>query len=195
MQNNRVKLKIILAVSIIIALFGGIWFLGFFPIARVNGEFVLFRTYANRATALEQFEAKSRAATTGGELLPARIDEIRASVLVSLVLERVLQQHIESVASLADVPERAKQVVLDTLAKADPDVLPEATEQLYGWNIDEFSKHILYPQALQNELAQALEQSGVESYDEFVQTQLNNARVTLYFVPWRWENGKLIKKE
>lgn len=165
--------------------------LGLFPIMRVNGEFVWYQAYSERVSAHELFESKSRLATGGDVLTPALRDEIHKSVLKNLIVELIFEQYIRQHSALSGLEERTRAVVASTLKEADPDVLPRATKELYGWSVEEFSDNVLFPQALLNELQKEIEKDGA-SFEEFVRTQLNNAQVQLYVVPWKWEKGEVV---
>lgn len=182
-------------VTIVIALLIGVivWIFGFFPVARVNGEFMLYRTYHERVNALERFETKNRLVAGSESLTPAEQKEIRKLILQNFIAEYIFRQYVEEHTALLGLKESADAVVAGTLKEADPNVLPQATKELYGWSVDEFVENVLFPQALQNELQKAIESDGV-SFDEFAKTQLTNAEVKVYLVPWKWENGGLAGK-
>lgn len=184
--------KIVIAVLCILII-AGIWISGLFPVARVNGEFIMHRTYWDRVSALTLFEQQNRQVSGSGALTPDVVDAIRQTVLQNLISEVIFHQYIAGQESLAGLDERAQTVVSETLQKANPDVLPRATEQLYNWSVEEFMKNVLYPQALQNELAAEIEKNST-SFEEFAHTRLIEAKVKLYLVPWKWEEGKLVGK-
>ncbi|GEM_PF-4599959 len=184
--------RIIISILILVIIAGvAVWSLGLVPVARVNGENILRRAYTDRAAALVMFEEQSRAAAGRDDITLAAADDIRQSVLQNLISEAVFRGYIEQNLNRADLEERSRRVVDDTLGVANPDILPRATKQLYGWSVEEFTENVLFPQALQNELAKDIEQGGTP-FEEFARTQLSQAEVKLYFVPWKWENGALI---
>ena len=187
------KKKIITILCLFAVILATVWISGFFPVARVNGEFVMHRVYRDRVSALTLFEEQSRQVAGSGALTPDVKDAIRQSVLQNVISEIVFRQHIEGQESLSVLKERADAVVAETLSKANPDVLPRATEQLYNWSVEEFKKNVLYPQALQNELAAEIEKGGI-SFEEFARTKLMEAKISLYLVPWKWEKGGLVSK-
>lgn len=182
-------------ITVVTALLTGVivWIFGLFPVARVNGEFMLYRTYNERAKALERFETKNRLVAGSESLTPAEQEEIRKFILQNFIAEYMFRQYVEEHTALLGLKESADAVVAGTLKEADPNVLPQATKELYGWSVDEFVENVLFPQALQNELRKAIESDGV-SFDEFAKAQLTNAEVKLYLVPWKWENGGLTGK-
>ena len=184
----RKKFIITAIILLLIGVSAGIF--GLFPVARVNGEFVLYRTYNERANALERFETKNRLVAGSESLTPAEQEEIRKFILQNLIVEHVFWQYVEEHTALSGLKESADAVVAGTLKEADPNVLPQATKEIYGWSVDEFVENVLFWQAFQNELQKVIESDGT-SFDEFARMQLNNAQVQLYTVPWKWENGGL----
>lgn len=185
--------KLIIIIIVLVGAGALVWAFGLFPLMRVRGEFVLYRVYNERVSALELFESKSRLAAGEETMTPALREEIRKTILQNLVVEYVFQQYIAEHATLSGLEERARAVVAATLKEADPDVLPRATKELYGWSVDEFMENVIFPQALQNELRKEIEDSGA-SFEEFARMQLTNTQVQFYVVPWKWENGALVEK-
>ncbi len=187
-------MKKIIIILIILAGIGGIvWFFGLFPVGRINGEFVFYKTYNERVKALERFETKNRLAAGSASFTSSEREEIQKSILQNLIVERVFWQYVEEHTALSGLKESVDAVVASTLKEADPNVLPQATKELYGWSVDEFTENVLFPQAFQNELREAIERDDAP-FDEFARTQLTNAQVQLYLVPWKWENGGLVDK-
>jgi len=185
--------KIIIILIILISSSASVWFFGLFPVTRVNGDYILYRTYNGRVNALERFETKNRIVAGNASLTPAERKEIRKFILQNLIMEHVFWQYTEEHAAFSDIKESADAVVASTLKEADPNILPQATKEVYGWSIDEFKENILFPQAFQNQLREAIERDGI-SFDEFARTQITNAQVRVYAVPWKWENGGLMEK-
>ena len=185
--------KLVIALTILLSAIAIIWFFGLFPVMRVNGDYTLYRIYGERAGALERFESKSRLASGNSVLSDSEKSEIKKVILQHVIMEQIVQQYIDEHTALAEIKNTANAVVANTLKEADPDVLPRATKEVYGWSVDEFVQNVLYPQALQNELQKVIESDGA-SFEEFTRMQLNNAQIKLYVVPWKWENGGLVEK-
>ncbi|TSC73279.1 MAG: hypothetical protein G01um101470_168 [Parcubacteria group bacterium Gr01-1014_70] len=186
--------KFIITVIILLGISGIVWALGYFPVARINDEYIFYRTYQERTGALMLFESKSRLVAGEKQLSDAEKNETKKSILENLITEQIFGQYIGEHAALSGLTDLAHAVVESTLKDADPDVLPRATKELYGWSMEEFKQNVLYPQALQNELQKAIESDGA-SFEEFTKTQLENAEVTLYLIPWKWEKGGLVGKQ
>ncbi|OGZ46864.1 MAG: hypothetical protein A3J54_00175 [Candidatus Ryanbacteria bacterium RIFCSPHIGHO2_02_FULL_45_13b] len=191
-HTTKVK-KLVILFFCLLVIGAGIWFFGLFPVSRVNGEYLLYRIYNERAKALEQFEVKNRLVTGGALLTQTEKEAISKSILQNLIMERVFWQYTQEHTALSGLKESADAVVASTLKEADPNILPQATKELYGWSVDEFVENVLFPQAFQNELREAIEVDGA-LFDEFARAQLNSAEVRLYAVPWKWENGGLVSK-
>lgn len=185
--------KLLIGGVVLVLAVAGAGFFGFFPVARVDTAVIWYREYDNRASALEQFEERSRA-MAGIALNDSDRSLLRRSVLQSMIAESVLEAYIAKNLFADGLPAAANAMVEETVSKtADPTLLPRATKELYGWSVDEFKKEVLYPQALQNVLAERIEKDG-GSFEEFLSVELGRARVNLYGVPWKWENGALTDK-
>ncbi|OGZ43209.1 MAG: hypothetical protein A2719_00745 [Candidatus Ryanbacteria bacterium RIFCSPHIGHO2_01_FULL_45_22] len=193
MEHTTNIKRLVILFFCLLAIGAGVWFFGLFPVSRVNGEYMLYRTYNERAKALEGFEIKNRLVAGSASLTQTEQEEIHKSILQNLIVERIFGQYVEEHTALSGLKESADAVVARTLKEADPNVLPQATKELYGWSVDEFAKNVLFPQAFQNELQGAIERDGM-SFGEFARTQLKDAQVKLYAVPWKWENGGLVSK-
>ena len=188
---NRTKL--VVALIVVIGIGAGIWTFGFYPVARINDEIMWYRTYSNRAGALLQFESKSRLAAGAGQLSETEQNTVKKAILENLIAEVIFRQYIDAHTALAGLNETAHAVVQSSLKEANPDVLPRAAKELYGWSVEELTENVLFPQAMQNELRKEIEKDGA-LFEEFAKTQLQNAQVKLYIVPWKWENGRLAEK-
>ena len=110
-----------------------------------------------------------------------------------MIAHKVLRRYVEEHPSYASVTKDANKTVADVLKKAKPDILPQATEKLYGWSVEEFAANVLYPEAFLTALQKEAEKQG-EKFEEFVLRELNNASVKLYFQPWQWKDGKLVDR-
>lgn len=183
--------KLIITFVILVCIGSAVWFFGLFPVARINGDYILYRAYHERAQAFELFESKSRLASGNTTLSDDEKNDIKKTVLQNLIKEQIFEQYIDKHTALAEVKNTAHAVAAGTLKEADPDVLPRATKEIFGWSVDEFVKNVIFPQALQNELKKAIESDGT-SFEEFTRMELSNAEVKLYAVPWKWENGGLV---
>lgn len=190
---NTIAKKFIAFACCVVFLIGVVWLFGLFPVSRINGEYLLYRIYSKRVNAFERFETKNRLIAGKESPTPAEQEEIRKMILQNLITEHVFRQYAEERGEFPSLKESADAVVASTIKEADPNVLPQATKEVYGWSVEEFVEHVLFPQAFQNKLREKIEGSGT-SFDEFARTQLHEAEVRLYTVPWKWENGSLAGK-
>lgn len=187
------KKKVYIGGVVLVLAVVGAGLFGLFPVARIDTSVIWYREFDTRAGALERFEERSRA-MTGGKITDADRLALRRSVLQSMIAQTVLEKYIAENLFADGLPAAASAVVEETVTKtADPTLLPRATKELYGWSVDEFKKEVLYPQALQNVLAERIEKDG-GSFEEFLDGELKKAQVRLYGVPWKWENGALQDK-
>ena len=187
------KKKIIIACIVLILAALGAGLLGLFPVARVGTAIIWYRAYDNRAGALERFEERNKAMAVGTVLTDADRSLLRRSVLQSMIAETVMEGYIKKNLFADGLPAAANALVESTLKTANPNLLPRATKELYGWSVDEFKKEVLYPQALQNVLQARVEKDG-GVFSDFLAGELGKAQVRLYGVPWKWENGALKDK-
>ena len=110
--------KLLILLAIIVCTGAIVWFLGFFPVARVNDEFLWYRAYNERADALLLFDSKSRAAAKNTAPNEADESEIKRTVLQGLIMEEVFQQYIGEHTALSGLREAAQGVVGSTLKEA-----------------------------------------------------------------------------
>lgn len=189
MKKNIIRLFLIVLVII-----GGVYLFGFYPVARVNDQFLLYRTYDERAIALERFETKKKLAGATTPIPSAGDGAItRQAVLENMIWDAVFRAYSASHAEFANVEADARTAVDTALKSADPTVLPQATKELFGWSVEKFSQELLLPEAFRNAFAQAAAKNGI-SLEELSKIELSQARVSLYGVPWKWENGALVEK-
>lgn len=188
------KKKIAIAWLIIVILLGGVFLSGWFPVASINGETVWYKEFNEQASALERFEAKKLEVAKENALSEDASKTIHRTVLGNIIANQVAENYINAHLDAANLESRANQAVEDAVKNTpNPETLPQAAEVLYGWSVDELKKYVFYPQALQNELRAEIEKSG-KSFEDFMTEEIKKTNVKLYFVPWKWEEGKLADK-
>lgn len=181
-------------ILVIVAIFGlGLFFTGLYPVARINEDIVLRRTFSERAKALIQFENRTRSRINGAELTEDEQRELERVVLENLIINTVLTQYIRHNFTETDLFIEAELRVEEALSSADADVLPRATSELYGWSVDEFKKNVLFPQALMTVLEERVSVDN-SNFKEFVREQLVYSDVSLYLIPWKWQNGEVVER-
>ncbi|MBI5787141.1 MAG: hypothetical protein HY446_01165, partial [Candidatus Niyogibacteria bacterium] len=152
-----------------------------YPVIIVNGNFILARDYYSRLGGLEFYRRAS------GEEVGE--DVVRRGVVLSLVIDRLVSDELlKRGAGL----EEAEKRVADAVAK-DRENLENAAWKLYGWDIKEFEKFSLLPQARSDILAERLALEGVDAGDWLARKAVE-AEVKIYFLPYRWELGNLFEK-
>ena len=179
---------------IIIALLGfGVFFLGLFPLVQVNGDMLLYKTFNERVKALMQFEERTRTLAGAEELTKDERWDVERVVLENIIVNKIFEQYSKNNFRDLDLLAEARKRVEEALSSADADVLPRATSELYGWSVDEFKKNVLIPQAVQTVLEEQIVITN-GNFEEFIQKQLTESEVKLYFVPWQWQDGELIDR-
>src|SRR3989338_4923014 len=108
---------------------------------------------------------------------------------MSLIAEKIVARELVSRNSdLKDAETRVEEVLLKEGVNVE-----KAAWTLYGWNIDEFKKFSLLPQARQDILTEILQKEGID-FNEWLLAELAKAEVKIYFLPYRWENGQTVEK-
>ena len=189
------KKKILVGIAIVVIIVGGVMFLGYFPVARVNGQTVWYYTYKENADALQRYNEKNRQSQGSNALTPEQIAQGREQVLQNLIGNIVIRNYIKAHYSLDDLSKEASDLTNNALKSkdVDPAVLSKATVELYGWSVEDFKKNVLFPQALQEVLQQHIEKDN-QNYAEIILAELKNAHVQTFLVPWKWQDGKLVNK-
>jgi uncharacterized protein (DUF885 family) len=191
---NRSK-RFTIGIAIVVLLVLGAIFVGAFPVARVNGSTIWYHKYQNNADALQQYHEKSQKAATDKSLTPEEVSEVRRQVLQNIIANIIVEKYITAHYSLKDLQKEADEVTNQAMKSetVNQELLPKATQELYGWSVEEYKKQVLMPTALQQVLEEHVQKDG-KNFAEIMSTELKNAKVSLMFVPWEWQEGQLVKK-
>lgn len=177
----NMRIFIIIIVVLLIGAFAAIA-LGYYPVLRINGEWVLQRTVADRlASTKEVFEgqglddAVAEFEEQGGDLF--------LGVLESIIDERLTRQEAEKIVD--NVDEHINRRVDEALEEVD---IESTIESAYGIPFESFREQVLVPGALIDILR---DQFGEEALAEHLEQMRATADVETYFVPYLWEEGFL----
>ena len=170
-----------IAIVLAAALFYFAVYFNLYPVLKVNGDFVLAKDYYAR---LSGFEFYRRA--TGEE---ADENIISRGVILSLIIDKMVSEELSQRQVGSD---EAEKRVLDAVA-SDLTNLENAARKLYGWNIKEFERFSLLPQARRDVLAEKLALEGFDM-SEWLSRKALEAEVKIYFLPYYWELGNLFEK-
>ena len=170
-----------IAIVLAAAIFYFAVYFNFYPMLKVNGDFVLAREYYARLGGLEFY---SRA--TGEE---ADENIISRGVILSLIIDKMVSEELsQRQVGLDEAEKRVSDAVESDLTN-----LENAAWKLYGWNIKEFERFSLLPQARRDVLAEKLALEGIDM-SEWLSQKALEAEVKIYFLPYRWELGNLFEK-
>lgn len=158
-----------------------------FPVARVNGDFILLRTVKENVDiskrlysyGLVQDDAYKKIFDEGEE-------EIFRSVFESLIVTAIIDANATS-----DVKERAEKRIEEAIGPSEIANLKPLIDDFHDGDFDAFRKKILEPQALRDVL---IEEKG-DGYEDWLQEKLLSANVNIWFVPFEWRNNKLCRND
>src|SRR3989344_8062041 len=107
-------------------------------------------------------------------------DEIERNVIRSLIEDAVVRDELIR-RGITD--ESVEKFFSQSVSASDLNAAGEATRRLYGWDIEEFKKFVLLPQARLILLSEELQKDNV-SLDSWMGGAVKNADVGLYFIRW-----------
>lgn len=152
-----------------------------YPVLKINNNFIWASDYYGRVSGFEYYL----------QTTSEPIDEKEAirGLILSFVADNLTKN--ELLRRGVDSGEAEKRVANALLVGGKS--LEKASASLYGWNIEALKKFSLLPQARQDILTEVLQKEGVD-FDEWLLLELPKADVKIYFLPYKWENGKLVDK-
>lgn len=153
---------------------------GFYPVLKINKNFIWASDYYKRFSGFEYYR----------QTTSEPIDEKTAvrGLILSFISDELVKD--ELLWRGADSGEAEKRVAsaLDVGGN-----LEKAAGTLYGWNKDELKKFSLLPQAREDLLAEIFQKDGID-FDGWLAAELAKAEIKIYFLPYKWEGGKLTEK-
>jgi len=153
----------------------------FYPVIRLDGEFVGAGDYYERMNGLKRY----------AQMTAEPFDEktIGRGIILSLITDELVKKESENRKISADEAHKLVEEVLDSGFEN----LEKASAELYGWDIEEFKKLVLLPQARQDLLAEALQKEGID-FNKWLSEELARSEIKIYFLPYRWQDGQLVEK-
>ncbi|MEK7566934.1 MAG: hypothetical protein AAB527_02260 [Patescibacteria group bacterium] len=153
-----------------------------YPVLKINNSFVWASDYYDRFSGFEYYRL----------MTSEPIDEKTAvrGLILSFIADSLVED--ELLRRGADLREAEKRVK-DALMAGGVENLEKAAASLYGWDIEEFKKFSLFPQAREDILTEVLQKDGID-FDEWLLREMAKADIKIYFLPHKWENGKLSEK-
>lgn len=159
---------------------------GYFPIAKVNGELITMKNIKDNIDVSKRlYEAGLISGDDVDSLFKSGEDTIFKNALESLIVNIAIKT-----SASAEVREMALDRVESYLAEVDVNKFNSSLKSLYGWDIEKFRQRILEPQAFNEALA---EEHGDDYKEKFMDIK-NSVDVSIWFIPFEWRDGSLMKK-
>lgn len=182
----------LLAIVFLLCASAAVYFSGFYPIARIEGRFIVFRTFAKAERAAQNF-ANAEFQKSGLKqidfALPAnsslRRDIARGS-FTFLIEDSIAEKEGGRLAD--DFGARVSSRVELALKKGNN--LEAAARAVYGLSLEDFRIFVLEPQARRDIITEELKAEN-QVFFNWISEKKNNARVRLYFVDFRWTGEKV----
>lgn len=161
---------------------------GYFPVARVNGNFISYRTVR------ENMEVSRRIYSQGLAGSSAELSDLFKRGNEQELLKNSLENLITTQIIRSSVgPDTLKKASAELEKSFDPAAMANITalvRSIYSWDAAKFKERILEPQALLDVVTQ---EKGRE-FEPWLKSSKSQARVSVWFVPFGWEEGQLVNK-
>lgn len=158
---------------------------GYFPVARVGSDFISYRA------AKENMEVSQRLYFQGLAGSSAELSELfkrgNEAELFKNSLENLIVSKIIKSSVAPETIEAAKKELetnFDLSALANITLL---VKNVYGWDTAKFKERILEPQAL---LDVVTREKG-KDFETWLESAKTEAKVSVWFLPLEWKDGKL----
>ncbi len=161
---------------------------GLFPVARVNGDFISYRTVKENADVSRRLYAQGLAGSS--EDLNQLFRRGSESELFKRSLENLIASSIIKSLVSDEVLAKARQEVDNNFDNATVANLSGVVKNIYDWDVAKFKSRILEPQAL---LAIVTQEKG-QDFENWLKSAKSGSKISLWFVPLKWENGNLVNK-
>ena len=148
------------------------------PTVRVEGESLRWEDFSAHRSGLLRFRDLNKENVSD--------KEVEEGVIVAFIQDVLVKKELER---RGRGEEDARQIVMDELGEEKLKEVEDATGQLYGLTLEDFEKYILLPQARRMLLAQ--EFAGEENPDEWLEKSFNEAKISVYLLRWKWNDGEL----
>lgn len=176
------KRNILIGVLAVFIVFAGIAaVLGFYPIAKVQGHYVLKHDVEVQTRVLEHVRGLVQQDQ-------AQNEDLRKVALFQLITRKVMEDAVEELGLENQVQEDLEKALATTTSEK----VGNATEVLYGLSFGEFKDRMLAPLAREAAVRRKIEES--QAFDTWLQDRMKNASVSIYGLPYRWQDGKVESK-
>lgn len=173
------------------------FYLGLFPVASVNGDWLWKRDFSKSVAAIKQLQRTSSGvdlpSPTGTTTLSAlRIADIERGALEELIYEKIIAQALKHIDASQDWDQRIARDVEGLFTGKEQTTLEEATRALYGIGLADFKRLVLAPQMREDLLRKELALRAQDP-DVFLKAAFQNATIKIYMLDYEWKDGRLIE--
>lgn len=158
---------------------------GYFPVAKVEGKYISYKTVSDSANVSRKIYEKGLA----GEDPEMEILFKRSSSpeLFKRVLEGLITNEIMKAYASTDSISKAEKDIETNFGAGSMASVADTIKELYGWDTDQFKQRILEPKALFD----AMTSEKGSDFDKWLMDSKNKADVRIWFVPFEWKEGRL----
>ena len=156
---------------------------GYFPVASVNGKIISHRTITENMEVSRRLYQQGLAGSAPE--LDSLFSRANSSELVKSSLESLITNIIVKKTASVEALAQAEREIAGSLKETAG--LANSVKNIYGWDIQTYRERILEPQALFGALNR---EKGAE-FEKWLAAEKAGARVRIWFLPFKWENGQL----
>lgn len=186
------KRIIIFIAGVFFLLLAVLFFAGWYPIARVEGRLITFRTLRKAEQAAQNF-ANAEFQKSGMKPVDfssaenaSFLRDIERGTLTFLIEDKILEK--EGAGLKHDFAVRTDRRIDDALKKGGN--MEAAARLVYGLPFKDFRTFVLEPQARRDIAAEIVKEQDKDFFLWFAEKK-KNARVRLYFMDYRWNEEKV----
>jgi len=161
---------------------------GYFPVAKIEGKYISYNTVKENIDVSKRIYSKGLAGSSPEmELIFKRGNE---SLLFRSVFESLITNEIIKSVATEDLLSKAQKEMKNSFDDKSTASIASLVREVYGWDVSKFSERILEPQALLDVLTK---EKGI-NFNNWLESSKKSASVSIWFVPFEWNGGKLISK-
>lgn len=186
------KKTILLAMVFLLCASAAVYFSGFYPVARIGGRFIAFRTFAKAERAAQNF--------ANAEFQKSGLKQINFALPANSSFRRDIARGSFTFLIEDSIAEKEGRILADDfgarvssrveLALKNGNNLEAAAGAVYGLSLEDFRIFVLEPQARKDIIAEELKVKN-KDFSAWISEKKKNARVRLYFVDFRWTGEKI----
>jgi len=160
------------------------------PIARVNGDLIFLNEVQENGALSQRLYQQAPQLVEEDEQLALLLATGDQSALFTRAFQSSIVNAIIRTNVTADLEKRVVKEARVALGQMDEALFNDLLQSQYGWNVERFSERIIEPQLIQEILS---EKYG-EEYATWLDRAKKDATVRIWFVPFDWEDGELVKR-